>query len=153
MTGAKFAGLNLTEEQVRQIIRDEMNTHRYETLIPLPRDEEIHHALLEAGIELTAAWPVDDNLLVYLTWESFARQAENEHLELVEFDDLGEVPPEEISPETVKPFMRPAADFIWRRFRGVAQRPPVSYWLEAESLHDTGQNALAVGEVIDAEGN
>lgn len=68
---------------------------------------------------------VDDAVLVWLTCESFHRVAESEHLVITEWADLGDMDPSEVSPQTEHEVLqRPATDFRWRRFRGVATRAP-----------------------------
>ena len=67
----------------------------------------------------------DDAVLVWLTRESFVREAESEYLVLAEFEDLGVMDPSEVSPQTEREVLkRPAADFRWRYFRGIATREP-----------------------------
>ena len=67
----------------------------------------------------------DDTVLVWLTRESFEREAASEYLVLTEFDDLGDMDPSEVSPQTEQEVLqRPATDFRWRMFRGVATRDP-----------------------------
>lgn len=114
--------------------------------IPLPRTAEV------AALFPDIPWPVDEDTLVWLTRESFVRQAENDYLELTEFRDCGEVPVEDIPPLVERQLGRPATDFVWRRFEGVAQRGPISYWLGAEALHQRGQEALAEQEAFNAAG-
>lgn len=135
----RFAGSALTEEQVRQIIREEMNTRRYDSIVPIPRVEE-------AAPALGSMWPVDDDLFVWLIFEGFCRQAEEEALTLTEFHDRGEISPEKIPRESAAPLGRPREDFVWRHFEGVAQRPPVSYWLEAEATDEARQDAIERSE-------
>lgn len=67
----------------------------------------------------------DDATLVWLTRESFDREAASEYLVITEFEDLGDLDPSEVSPQTEREVLkRPAADFRWRFFRGVAMREP-----------------------------
>lgn len=73
--------------------------------IPIPRDE-----------------PADEPTLVWLVRESFDRKAASDALVIVEFNDLGEVPPEDIPPKADKQLGRPATDFVWRAFEGVGER-------------------------------
>lgn len=78
---------------------------RYRTVIPVPRDQA-----------------VDEPTLVWLTRESFDHKAATEALVIVDFQDAGEVPPEDIPPKADKQLGRPAAEFIWRAFEGVGER-------------------------------
>ncbi|MGX9669916.1 hypothetical protein [Mycobacterium sp. HM-7] len=67
----------------------------------------------------------DDAMLVWLTRESFDREAASEYLVITEFEDLGDLDPSEVSPQTEREVLkRPVADFRWRFFRGVATRDP-----------------------------
>ena len=67
----------------------------------------------------------DDEMLVWLTRESFEREAAAEYLVVTEFEDLGDMDPSEVSPQTEHEVLkRPAKDFRWRMFRGVATREP-----------------------------
>lgn len=63
-----------------------------------------------------------DDVLVWLTRESFDRAAEADSLVLREFTDLGEVAPEDIPPKVEKQLGKPATDFVWRSFEGVGER-------------------------------
>jgi len=78
---------------------------RYRATYPIPRDQ-----------------PVDDQVVVWLTRESFDRTAAAECLTIVEFTDLGEIPPADIPPKIDKQLGRPATDFVWRAFEAVARR-------------------------------
>ena len=78
---------------------------RYRTIVPIPKDQ-----------------PADDDVLVWLTRESFDRQAEADALTIIEFTDAGEVAAEDIPPKADKQLGKPAAEFVWRAFEGVAQR-------------------------------
>ena len=78
---------------------------RYRTVVPVPRGEV-----------------VDEPVLVWLTRESFDRKARADALVIVDFTDLGEVPPEDIPPKVDKQLGRPAADYVWRAFEGVGER-------------------------------
>lgn len=76
----------------------------------------------------------DDALLVWLARESFEREAASEHLVLSEFEDLGEMDPSEVSPTTeLEVLKRPAKDFKWRHFRGLAVRNPFFDWASREN--------------------
>lgn len=67
----------------------------------------------------------DDALLVWLTRESFEREAASEHLVLTDWADMGDMDPSEVSPQTEHEVLkRPATDFRWRMFRAVATREP-----------------------------
>lgn len=71
----------------------------------------------------------DDATLVWLTRESFEREAASEYLVLAEFEDLGEMDPSEVSPTTeLEVLKRPAKDFKWRHFTGLAVRNPFFDW-------------------------
>lgn len=71
----------------------------------------------------------DDEVLVWLARESFEREANSEHLVLTEFEDLGEMDPSEVSPTTeLEVLKRPATDFKWRHFTGLAERAPHIDW-------------------------
>lgn len=78
---------------------------RYRTIVPVPRGED-----------------VDQELLVWLTRESFTRAAEADSLVVVNFIDGGEVAPDDIPPKAEKQLGKPAAEFVWRLFEGVGQR-------------------------------
>lgn len=67
----------------------------------------------------------DDEVLVWLTRESFEREAASEHLVLTEWRDCGDMDPSEVPPQTEREVLkRPATDFRWRMFEGVATRMP-----------------------------
>ncbi len=78
---------------------------RYRTVIPLPQDQA-----------------ATDELLVWLTRESFDRKAASDALVITEFTDDGVVPPEDIPPKVEKQLGRPATDFVWRVFEAVGER-------------------------------
>lgn len=78
---------------------------RYRAVVPVPREQANQ-----------------DDLLVWLTRESFDRQAAGDCLQLVEFTDRGELAPDDIPPLAEKQLGAPAADFVWRSFEGVGQR-------------------------------
>lgn len=65
-----------------------------------------------------------DDLLVWLTRESFDKTAAGDALVITEFADLGEVAPDDIPPKVEKQIGRPVTDFVWRAFTGVGERPP-----------------------------
>lgn len=65
---------------------------------------------------------VNEDVLVWLTRESFDRKAEADSLHLITFTDLGDVAPEDIPPKADKQLGRPAKDFVWRAFEGVGER-------------------------------
>ncbi|WP_155909042.1 MULTISPECIES: hypothetical protein [unclassified Mycolicibacterium] len=76
----------------------------------------------------------DDAKLVWLARESFDREAAAEHLVLTEFEDLGELDPSEVSPTTeIEVLKRPAKDFKWRHFTGLAERNPFFDWAAREN--------------------
>lgn len=79
---------------------------KYQTTIPIPRDE-----------------PVDGDVVVWLTRESFNRAAEADALTIVQFNDLGEVAAEDIPPKVEEQLGRPVWDFCWRSFEGIGERP------------------------------
>jgi hypothetical protein len=64
-----------------------------------------------------------DELLVWLTRESFDREAEGQGLVMAEWRDCGDLDPSEVSPQTEQAFGRPATDYRWRHFEGIAVRP------------------------------
>ncbi|OHU23391.1 hypothetical protein BKG77_06915 [Mycobacteroides chelonae] len=65
----------------------------------------------------------DDEQLVWLVRESFEREAAAEHLVLTQWHDRGVLDPSEVSPQTEREVLkRPATDFRWRWFEGIAQR-------------------------------
>ena len=78
---------------------------RYRSIVPIPRDQHAH-----------------DAVAVWLTRESFDRAAAADCLQLVEFTDLGELAAADIPPKVDKQLGRPAGDFTWRLFEGVARR-------------------------------
>jgi hypothetical protein len=78
---------------------------RYRTVVPIPKDQ-----------------PADEDTLVWLTRESFDRQAAGDALTLTTFLDVGEVAPEDIPPKADEQLGRPATDFVWRAFEGVGER-------------------------------
>lgn len=114
-------------------------TRRYTNTVPLPLSED-------AAAVLDSMWPVDEALFVWLVREGFERQAESESLELIEFYDLGEVPPELIPAAVVQQLVEAGGkrdEFTWRGFIGVARRSALSHWFEAAAMHYAGQDALA----------
>jgi hypothetical protein len=110
-------------------------TRRYTSLVPLPRDEQ-------SAELLGSQWPVDVSLFIWLVREGFERRATADALEIIEFNDLGEIAPEDVNPKADEQLGHPAAEFIWRSFEAIAQRPAWSYWLEAESLWREGQQVI-----------
>lgn len=78
---------------------------RYRAVVPIPRDQD-----------------TDEATLIWLTRESFDRQAAADSLTIVTFTDEGEVAPEDIPPKAEKQLGKPAADFVWRAFEGVGAR-------------------------------
>lgn len=100
-------------------------TKDYETIFPIPRDEETAAWLAAKGFELGTQWPIDNELLVWLVAESFDKAARAFGYELTEFTDEGEVDHEdypEIGKELLERIGRPAEDFLWRRFTGKARQ-------------------------------
>lgn len=79
---------------------------RYRTVVPVLPDQA-----------------AQNDLLVWLTRESFDRKAAADALAIVEFVDAGTMAPEDIPPKADKQLGRPAADFTWRVFEGVGERP------------------------------
>ncbi|AKJ72188.1 hypothetical protein TPA4_23 [Tsukamurella phage TPA4] len=73
---------------------------------------------------LRSEWtPEKDEQLVWLMRESFQREAEGMELTVVEWRDMGELDPSEVSPQTEREtFGRPAADYKLRYFEGLAGR-------------------------------
>lgn len=68
----------------------------------------------------------DEDLLVWLTRESAETTAAGLLLEVVEFDDLGWVDPEDIPPLGVKQLGEQYSGCRFRQFRVVARRPQVA---------------------------
>lgn len=120
-------------------------TEHWVVHFPLPRDDDTAAWLKEHGHDF-GVWPITEDaekLLVWLQFEGFVREATGKGLVLIEFNDLGEVPPESIPPSADQILGRPSTDFVWRHFTGTGRRPPLSYWLQAEAMHKQGQDALA----------
>lgn len=65
--------------------------------------------------------PIDDDVLVWLTRESFELLAARKGLVLVEFTQ-STLRPSDIPPAVDKQIGRAAADFNWRVFEGVGER-------------------------------
>ena len=65
----------------------------------------------------------DEGVLVWLLRESAEHTAHSYLLEVVEFDDLGEVPAEDIDPRGVKELGPAYAGCRFRAFRVAAERP------------------------------
>lgn len=64
-----------------------------------------------------------DEMLVWLVRESFEREATGIGLTLTDWRDCGDMDPSEVSPQTEREVLkRPATDFRWRMFEGVATR-------------------------------
>lgn len=120
-------------------------TEHWVVHFPLPRDDETAAWLKERGYAF-GVWPItedDDKALVWFQREGFDREAASKGLVLIDFQDLGEMPPESIPPSADQLLGRPSADFVWRHFTGTARRPPLSYWLQAEAMHHQEQDAAA----------
>lgn len=74
---------------------------------------------------LRSEWnPEQDELLVWLMRESFQREAEGMELTVVEWEDLGELDPSEVSPQTERETFggRSASEYVIRYFVGLAGR-------------------------------
>lgn len=67
----------------------------------------------------------DEDLLLWLMRESAEKKAERFLLKVVEFEDLGEVPAEDIAPLGVKQLGPTYQGCSFRAFRIVAEREPV----------------------------
>lgn len=80
---------------------------RYRTIVPVPQADAA----------------AQDDLLLWLTRESFDRAAEADLLAIVEFTDAGEMDPADVPPKMEKQLGRPATEFVWRIFEGVGRRP------------------------------
>jgi len=68
----------------------------------------------------------DDDQLVWLMRESAENAAASYLLKVVEFEDLGEIPREDIPPIGLKQLGPEYKDAIFRAFRIVAERDPVA---------------------------
>ena len=72
-----------------------------------------------------------DELLVWLVRESFEREAVGQGLVITEWRDAGAMDPADVSPQTEREVLkRPATDYIWRMFEGVASREVASASLD-----------------------
>lgn len=78
---------------------------RYRTIVPVPQNQT-----------------AQNDVLVWLTRESFDRAAAADALTLSEFNDLGEIEPTDIPPKVEKQLGKPATEFAWRVFEGVGER-------------------------------
>lgn len=68
-----------------------------------------------------------DAVLVWLVRESFDREAADQGLVLAEWRDCGDMDPAEVSPQTEREVLRrPATDYRWRMFEGIATRAVAS---------------------------
>ncbi|MCC9182559.1 hypothetical protein [Mycolicibacterium mageritense] len=64
-----------------------------------------------------------DVMLVWLVRESFEREAASQGLVITEWRDGGDMDPLDVSPQTEREVLkRPATDYRWRMFEGVATR-------------------------------
>ncbi len=75
----------------------------------------------EVGDWIPGHEPLDVKL-VWLTRESFQRQAAGDCLVLRDFVDLGELDPSDVPPKTEQRMGIPAAEYVWRVFEGVGVR-------------------------------
>lgn len=65
----------------------------------------------------------DDEILVWLVRESFEREAAGQGLVITKWRDAGDMDPADVSPQTEREVLkRPATDYRWRMFEGVATR-------------------------------
>ena len=120
-------------------------TRDYETIIPLPRDADTAAWLAAKGVELGTRWPIDDDVLVWLVRESFVNAAKAFAFELVEFTDHGNIDYEtaladhpDLGKDLLERLDRPADDFVWRRFTGLARQ---ASYVEAALADDLAHRA------------
>lgn len=68
----------------------------------------------------------DEDVLLWLMRESAEWQAQSYLLKVIEFEDLGEIPLEDIAPLGLKQLGPDFTDAVFRAFRVVAEREPVN---------------------------
>lgn len=68
----------------------------------------------------------DEDVLLWLMRESAEWQAQSYLLKVIEFEDLGEIPLEDIAPLGLKQLGPDFTDAAFRAFRVVAEREPVN---------------------------
>lgn len=80
---------------------------RYRAIVPVPQADAA----------------AQNDLLLWLTRESFDRAATADVLTIIEFVDAGEMDPTGVPPKVEEQLGRPATEFVWRVFEGVGRRP------------------------------